>query len=524
MDDVIGAAWLERRFNLQLVLPLPTRSSIGARRASRSLVDGRVHEVYVESMRPDPTVRGHLTFHLKHEAPSLELLVKLFAKTGPQPLADWIRHEPTGQYARRACFMFEWLTGQTLDVPDVPHGNYVEALDSSRVVTASSSKATVSRRFRVRDNMPGTPAFCPLVRRTDSAAAAMSLDVPGLLAELREEFGADMLVRSAVWMTLRESKSSFTLEGEGDQETRIQRFAGVIGRRTGKGRLPLAHEDLAALQAEILGERTSLKHLGLRRSPVFVGESIRHQEVVHYIAPPPEDLQDMLAGLVTFLERTEGQSPVMRAAVASFGFVYIHPLADGNGRVHRFLVNDILRRDGAIPEPLILPISSLITADRGERRAYDQALESVSQPLMQALAGQHSFDKPTLYPDEITSNLHLHDVSAAQPVWRTPDLTPHVCYLAQVLERTIQQDMREESRYLRCHTRARDLIKEVVEMPDCQVDRVIRSFETNRGQLSNVLAKEIPILGQEGVWEDIQAAMREAFDDPSPLEPAYRRP
>ncbi|WP_308813335.1 Fic family protein [Pseudomonas capeferrum] len=42
-------------------------------------------------------------------------------------------------------------------------------------------------------------------------------------------------------------------------------------------------------------------------------------------------------GLRVFLERAEGQSRVMRSAIAAFGFVYIHPLADGNGRVRNHL-------------------------------------------------------------------------------------------------------------------------------------------------------------------------------------------
>lgn len=43
--------------------------------------------------------------------------------------------------------------------------------------------------------------------------------------------------------------------------------------------------------------------------------------------------------------RSGSDDGAMCSAVASFGFVYIHPLADGNGRVHRFLINDVLRRD-----------------------------------------------------------------------------------------------------------------------------------------------------------------------------------
>jgi len=95
----------------------------------------------------------------------------------------------------------------------------------------------------------------------------------------------------------------------------------------------------------------------------------------------------------------------MRSAVAAFGFVYIHPLADGNGRVHRFLVNDILRRDGVIPAPVILPISAFITDDADERRRYDQVLDQVVGPLMQAISDQFTFTPiPTRYPDGVASN------------------------------------------------------------------------------------------------------------------------
>lgn len=117
------------------------------------------------------------------------------------------------------------------------------------------------------------------------------------------------------------------------------------------------------LQRSILGEATSIRLPGIRKSPVFIGQTFRYQEVIRYVAPAADDVQSMLAGIGEFLGPTAGQSPVMRAAVASFGFVYVHPLADGNGRVHRFLINDILRRDGAVPEPLIVPVSGLITRD-----------------------------------------------------------------------------------------------------------------------------------------------------------------
>ncbi|MCM2364740.1 hypothetical protein [Pseudomonas sp. SR18] len=73
--------------------------------------------------------------------------------------------------------------------------------------------------------------------------------------------------------------------------------------------------------------------------------------------------------------------------------------------------------------------------------------------------------------------------------------------------------MREESRYLRSHGRARAALKDVVEMPDQQADRVLRSIEQNQGELSNVLAKEMPVLREPGVWDEIVEAVSAAVQE-----------
>ncbi len=514
-QNLIGGAWLVANYSIEPVMPLQTLSRIGRRRATQVL-EGITTETYVESMRPSATLRGHLTFHLKHEVSHLELLSQLFAKIDPRELTDWVADEPSGQYAKRAGFLYEFLTGKTLEIHAAITGSYINVLDGTKLVVASPEQSISNRRWRVRDNLPGTRVFCPLIRKTEDSVKAMGLDVPSLISELALEFGEELLMRSAVWMTLRESKSSFAIEGEADQSDRIQRFADVLSRRTGQGSWPLNQAALAELQSEILGKRTTLQHFGIRQSPVIVGEVARYQEVVHYIAPPAEDVTEMLEGLVTFLERTQGQSSVMRSAVAAFGFVYIHPLADGNGRVHRFLINDILRRDGAVKDPMILPVSSLITSNHTERHAYDRILDEISRPLMQSLTGLYEFaPNHTPYPDGIRSNFVFHSNDSARHTWRLLDLTRHVTYLAHVLDRTIREDMREESRYMRSHAQAKIAIKGIVEMPDMQIDRIIRSAKSNQGKLSNLLAKEIPILDEPGVWDAILKAIELAFRDGS---------
>lgn len=512
-ENLAGAAWLAQRFGVECVMPVAVASRIGGRRSTR-FDDGIATETYVESMRPAPTLRAHLVFHLKHEVPHLELLARVFDRCDPRELADWIEAEPTGRYARRACFLYEFLTGSSVPSSAEVGGAYVDVVDDSRVVAATNGLSVPNRRWRVRDNLPGSREFCPVVRKTNATLRAMTLDVAELVRALEVEFGDELLMRSAVWMTLRESRASFEIEGEADKPDRIQRFADVLARRTGRGPSPLEPVSLAELQAEILGPRTAPRASGLRRSPVFVGEFVRRQEVVHYVAPPHEDVAAMLRGLQIFLERTRGQSAVMRAAVASFGFVYIHPLADGNGRVHRFLVNDVLRRDGVLHEPTILPVSALISSDAAERRAYARILDAISAPLVSSLAGRYEFTATTtIHPDGVASNFVCRGDDLARPAWRYPDLGAHVEYLSGVLERTLREDMPGESRYLRSHALARAAIKEVIEMPDAQVDRVIRSVLAHPGELSGALAREVPALLDDATWSAVARAVLDAFAD-----------
>ena len=199
--------------------------------------------------------------------------------------------------------------------------------------------------------------------------------------------------------------------------------------------------------------------------------------------------------------------------MAAFGFVYIHPLADGNGRVHRFLVNDVLRRDGAVQDPMILPVSSLIASDASERRAYDRMLDVISRPLMRTLSETYRFAQTaTVYPDGIASNFVFDGAESARHAWRYLDLTQHVAYMAEVIQRTVREDMLEESRYLRSHGRARAAIKEIVEMPDAQIDRVIRSVQSNRGDLSGVLRRELPIFEDSALWAAVVEAVHWCFE------------
>lgn len=505
----IGYQWLLLTYDVQTVHPIAVQSEIGRGRSTTSDDDIRF-EVYPESYRPLDTFSEQLAFAFKYEGIHLEFLARLFSQTlVKQELEQWIAREPTGSYARRACFLYEWLINDTLAASNLTRGNYIDALDPELYLVGAPTNCP---RWRVRDNLPGNRDYCPIVRRTPAIQAAEIYDLPGKLAGLESDFGVDLILRSTVWLTVKESRASFLIEREQDKDDRIRRFATIMENECGQHDHPLTPATLSQLQRSILGDM-ALRY-GLRRSPVYVGHSTHYQAVVDYIAPHWEQTNALLAGLACFLERSQGASAILRAAVASFGFVYIHPMADGNGRISRFLINDILRRDGLIAAPIILPVSATITDSTQARAAYDKVLERFSRRLMRKYADQYYFGEPTIAEDGVEYNLYFNAYEDALPAWRYPDLTAHAEYLATVIDTTLTHEMRKEAHFLKANDQARAAIKEFLEAPDNELDGIIRSIRQNGNALSHQLCKRYPILTEkQAIGERIVYAVKQAFAD-----------
>ena len=502
-----GFKALADRYGIVLVQPLRVESVIGTTRVSRES-NGYVENKYPASYQPTDDFAGHFEFGLKYEEIHLEFFARLFAAIGPAPIEDWCRQAPFGQYARRTGFLYEWLTGQSLDVPDVTNGGYADAISSQLYLTRV--KPLRVRRWRVNDNLPGVPGFCPVVRRTNGVQEALQFDLNAALRDLNQTFGADILMRTASWLALKESRASFLIEKEADQADRIQRFAHVIAKHCGRIEDPLSHDSLHTLQAGILGH--DAVGLGLRRSPVFVGQATMYEDIVHYIAPQYQALSQLLDGLNAFELATRGAEPLARAAVLAFAFVYIHPMRDGNGRIHRFLINDTLIRDKAVPEGVILPVSATITSSIDFRARYDRTLEVFSRPFMQRYATSYRFDELVAYEDGTQSNLVFDDYDDAQFAWFYPDLTEHVLYTAQVIAHTVRIEMADEARVLIIFQLAQERLKEVLELPDQDANRIIRSLKENGWQISGKLRKTYPQLSDADRAGRVVAAVRSAFE------------
>lgn len=512
-ETLFGFHRLLEIYDLALVQPLFTRSQLGAVR-QREVADGREIRTWTAQYQPADTLRGHFEFGLKYERLNFEFFSRLFSRIDPQEIAHWVREEPTGSYARRTAFLYEWFTGHRLDVLDTASNvGYVDAIDGQLYLVAQAPGR--DRRWRVNNNLPGLHDFCPLVYLGTEDERQWIYDVAIGVKELDDTYGAELLLRSAAWLTFKESRASFAIEHEADKDDRVKRFAAAIGEFSGHMQDPMSAQNLLPLQKAILGD-TALR-LGIRRSPVFIGQNTFRAQMVHYIAPPEELVDGMLDALRSFEARTRGADPVTRAAAVSFAFVYLHPLSDGNGRVHRFLINHLLAADKVVPANIIIPVSATIAGTARGRAEYDQVLEVISKPFMQRYVGAYHFGPQRTCPDGVVSDFAFTQTDDAQHAWRYLDLTAHARYLSGVLRQTVEHEMAEEALALRQHDEARGAIKNIIEMPDQDADRIIRSLKQEGWHVSNKLRKELPQIFDEGGVLNAQqgrivAAVRAAFE------------
>ena len=146
------------------------------------------------------------------------------------------------------------------------------------------------------------------------------------------------------------------------------------------------------------------------------------------------------------------------------------------------------------------------------RARYDRTLEVFSRPFMQRYAEAYRLGELIEYEDGTRSNLMFDAYDDAKFAWRYPDLTEHVLYTAQVVAHTVQTEMADEAQVLVVFQRAQECLKEVLEMPDKDATRIIRSLKENGWQLSGKLKKAYPQLNDADRAERVVDAVRSVFE------------
>ena len=485
-----GYAALIDAFDLSVPLPR-TLTAIGER---HRILEQRGWRIMTPRHAPHPTLEGHLTFALKYEGLDLVILKRLFAAVGPSRVEALVREAPTGSYVRRIWFLFEWLTGARLDLPDAKGGRYVDALDAELQLGVEGETAA---RYRVRNNLPGTPDFCPLVFRTEALDRFVALDLAGRARDVVDAVPRDLLARTAAFLLLKDSRSSYAIEGENPPQDRIQRWGRAIAEA---GRQPLDRDELLRLQQIVIGDARFVR-LGFRDEGGFVGEHDRETRspLPDHISARPDDLPSLIDGVVAFDRGPALRlDPVIAAAVLAFGFVYIHPFDDGNGRIHRYLIHHVLAERGFNPHGLVFPVSAAILDRIDDYRAV---LESYSARLLPEIEW------------EPTERLNVRVLNDTGDFYRYFDATPHAEFLYECVQRTIEMDLPAEAGFLRRYDAFRRDIEALIEMPEHTVDLLFRFLHQNDGRLSQRAREREFVQLTDGEAARVEAIYRHRFGE-----------
>ena len=142
-----------------------------------------------------------------------------------------------------------------------------------------------------------------------------------------------------------------------------------------------------------------------------------------YINACYENLDALIQGLIDFDRHLF--DAVIAAVILAFGFVYIHPFADGNGRIHRYLIHHVLTQRGFNPTGVVFPVSAAILERIDD---YRRVLESYSTRLL------------PLVDWEPTKQGNVSVLNDTGDFYRYFDATSHVEFLYECVEKTIDVD------------------------------------------------------------------------------------
>ncbi len=486
-------------YTLTLSAPMPSRISIISQQNKKMEDDQWI--LYPKSYLPNDNLAigeiealyKHLVFALKYEGINLLVFKRLTEHYSVENLEVLIGIEPTGIYARKIWFLIEWLSGKIIDSKqNLVKKSYINLVDDSLQFTIEGIKST---RHLIINNLPGTINFCPLIYKTAKLKGYIERNIAQQQITYLQGIRKEILQRAAAFLLLKDSKASFTIEGESPKSKRAARWGQAIGQA---GSTNLSKEELYRLQQLVI-ENPRFLQLGYRQKGGFVGEHDRNtgEPLPDHISAKWQDIETLMDGLLLTEQLLTKNTidPVIAAAIIAFGFVFIHPFEDGNGRLHRYLMHHILAKKQFTQQGIIFPVSAAILNKIVD---YRKVLEAYSLPLLDYIDWKE------------TKNHNVEVENDTIDFYRYFDATKQAEFMYDCVQETIEQIIPAEVVFLEKYDAFKREIDDVFEMPDSLVSLLMRFLTQNNGTLSKrarekefAALSEMEIAAIEKVYQEI---------------------
>ena len=448
----------------KLAVPIPVKLTFIS--TKKRQFENNEWKVFPSRYLPEENLYKQITFALKYEGVDLLIFKKLFELLKKTELEEMIQKEIQGQFSRRIWFLYEWLMETKLNLPDLKTGNLVPVVDEKLQYAIDGVS---SPRHKVINNLPGNKDFCPLIRKTENLEKYIASNIRQEKSNYLNRVHKDILQRASSFLLLKDSKASFSIEGENPRNNRAARWGIAIGQ-AGKNELSIA--ELDRLQQLVI-ENDRFVKMGIRSQQGFIGDRDRatQEPIPDHISAKHENLEQLMAGwLQTQKVLTESRmDPILVAAKIAFGFVFIHPFVDGNGRLHRYIIHHILSQTGYTEQGIIFPVSASILT---HIKDYAKTLESYSHPILNFI-------------DWIASeNNNVEILNDTLDYYRYFDATAQAEFLFYCVNDTLVNVIPREVEYLKKFYEFKRFIDNKFEMPDNMISLLVGFLEQGNGKLS----------------------------------------
>jgi len=493
--NAIGYSYLNKHYNLLLPkLGIEVYQDPKAEVETMVKYGASKRKVIPGTRKIPDTPYDNMIAAIKYQGIRLHFFAAIFKKIDVAEFTQFIKGKPNSIHNRALWYLYEWITGEALKIDDLKFGNYINLFHDKYYYTLKNGDR--DRRTRVVNNAIGTREFCPTIRKIPAIRKLDRVDVYetafAQMQKIGKNLSADVIGRSINYLYTKESKSSTEIENESPSKKRMSRFLNTIKN---SGLFELTKEKIIDIQNQIVEE--SKKSNDYRTHEIYVGSTIQRlggvDEDVHYIAPLAKHVESMMQGLLDTNDKLMMDTNVpslMHATLISFGLVYIHPLVDGNGRVHRYLIHDIMKQRES-GHKFIIPISASILKERSK---YDTVLESISIPTMAML-------KWELDRDNDNKAIINNDIDY---IYRYPDYTEHVIFVYDMMNMAITSDLLEEICLLLAFDKVKEFINERSDTPNSKLNTIVSILIQGGGKVSKKKRKHVTKYLPEDLIVDVE--------------------